>query len=486
MNQLPIPVLIGSEPPEHWDDIEARQRQFEEEAAPWLQQQLRPAIAKPDLDWSALGFEPRWVGSDTADCAVALDPSTFSGQGADEFSRFRKGAESRREIALVISPIGDLEVESRNIRSVFGPPGGSVSIGQTFTSIAGRLLGKEAKVRLSASIGDADGDLARRLLSLSLAPRWRSLSLSGAVTESIYGREQHAPEGTLLPILETELGEPVVAAWLSPDGVERRYIVPVETPWPPLLQWLLAQALPEFIPGTMRRARRQLGTDVRLMTRGERAARTALAEFEAGYAARKEGLERQLEEAESASSTIRDGLLYGSGQQLVDAVRAVLESAGVTVVDLDQHLGGTKNADLLCTYGSHSRLVEVKGVSGNPSESLYQDLIRHLREWSSLPESRVIDGGALILNYEHRKAPQDRSRQPYTRQEFLAARAEPIVTTLDLFDAWREEDHEAVRRLLFGRAAQQAGAPTIEATPLPPVVEQTIPEKRPRRLFGWR
>ena len=80
MTQLPIPVHVGCEPSEHWDGIEARQKQYGEDAAPWLQKQRRPAIAKPDLDWSALGFEPRWVGSDTADCAAALEPAAHSVQ----------------------------------------------------------------------------------------------------------------------------------------------------------------------------------------------------------------------------------------------------------------------------------------------------------------------------------------------------------------------------------------------------------------------
>jgi hypothetical protein len=56
MTQLPIPVHVGSEPLDHWDDIEARQRQFGEEAAPWLQKQRRPTIASATLDWAALGF----------------------------------------------------------------------------------------------------------------------------------------------------------------------------------------------------------------------------------------------------------------------------------------------------------------------------------------------------------------------------------------------------------------------------------------------
>jgi hypothetical protein len=67
MTQLPTPVHVGSEPPTYWDDIEARQREFGDEASPWLQKKRRPAVASATLDWGALGFEPRWVGFDTAD-----------------------------------------------------------------------------------------------------------------------------------------------------------------------------------------------------------------------------------------------------------------------------------------------------------------------------------------------------------------------------------------------------------------------------------
>lgn len=484
MTQLPIPVHVGCEPPDHWDDIEARQKQYGEDATPWLAKQRRPTVASPDLDWAAFGFEPRWVGSDTADCAAALQPSIYSGHGADEFTRFRQGAKSRGEIAVVISPIGDLDEESRNVRNVFGSTVASVSIGQSFTSINGRLLGKEARVRLSADLGDADGDLAQRLLSRIPAPRWRSLSLTGTVLESVYGREQHAPEGTLTPILETELGEPVVAVWTSPDEVERRYVVPVETPWPSLLQWLLEQAMPEFVSGAVRRARRQLGADVSLMTRAERAARTALAELEADYVLHRGELERQVKDAEMAASTIREGLLYGSGEQLVDAVRSVLESAGVTVIDLNERLGDSKNADLLCTYGGGSRLVEVKAASGSAPERAYQDLVRHLREWPSLPDSVPVDGGALILNHEHRRVPADRSRRPYTRPEFIAAQTEPVIPTLALFDFWREGDAEGIRRLMFGPSVVGEAPPQEVGSVSVATVESVSAAPRRRRWFG--
>jgi hypothetical protein len=34
MTQLPVPVHVGSEPPASWDDIEARQTEYGEDASP--------------------------------------------------------------------------------------------------------------------------------------------------------------------------------------------------------------------------------------------------------------------------------------------------------------------------------------------------------------------------------------------------------------------------------------------------------------------
>ncbi|MBN9606713.1 MAG: hypothetical protein J0G30_08895 [Actinomycetales bacterium] len=482
MTQLPVPVHVGSEPPEHWDDIEARQRQVGEDAAPWLQKQRRPTVATADLDWTRLGFEPRWVGFDAADCAAALQPSVYTGRGADEFDRFRRGAESRGETAVVVSPIGHLE---DGPFSIFQGDG-TVLIGGTNTSISCQRIGKGARVRAAADLGDADGQLARRLLSSNPAPVWRSLSLSGAVLESVFGREEHAPEGKLLPILETELGEPVVAAWVSPDGVERRYVVPVETPWPLLLSWLLEQALPEVVPGAMRRARRTLALDEDFMTRRERHAHAALAALETDYAARRLRMGLELEEAQSAAVGVREGLLYGTGKQLVDAVRSVLESAGITVTDLDEQLGDTTNADLLCTHGGGARLVEVKSASGSAPERAYQDLVRHLREWSSLPGSIPVDGGALVISHEVRSVPLERSAKPYARPEFLAAQTEPVISALDLFAAWRDEDTGTIRELLFGRASGSAMRSPTAADASARIDEPSASSTVRRRWFGSR
>jgi hypothetical protein len=483
MTQLPIPVHVGTEPPGSWDDIEARQREYGDQATPWLRQKRRPAVASPSIDWEATGFEPRWVGFDAADCTVALEPSIFHGQGADEFDRFRQGAQSRGEIAVVISPIGSLEDNPRNALAQHDD---SIYLGRFDSSISSRPLGKGARVRAAGGLGDADSLLALRMLSCNPAPQWRSLSLNGMTPYEPYNDRVDRPaQGTLVPIVETELGEAVVAAWESPDGVERRYVVPIETPWALLLQWLLEQALPEYVPGAMRRARRPLASDQDLMTHRERSARTALTNFEVEYAARRSDLERDLEDARQAASVVREGLLYGTGRQLVDAVRSVLESAGITVVDLDEKLGGTSNADLLCTYGGRRRLVEVKSASGHAPERAYQDLVRHLREWPTVQGSVPLEGGALVLNHELRTFPLERSPRPYNRPEFLAAQVEPVITTMELFAAWREEDLDAIRRLLFDPVAEPAERTPDDGIPSAAFAESSAPDAGRRRGF-WR
>jgi len=482
----PIPVHVGHQAPREWDDIEARQRAYGEEASPWLLEQRRPAIAASELNWFDAGFEPRWLRSDTSDCAAALQPSVDSGQGAAELARFRQGVKSRNELALVIDLIGRLDDESRTTHNVFGPPSSTVFTGDDDTLISGTLLGKEARVRPAADLGAADAQLALLLVTANPAPRWRGLSLVGsAVSPRDNRQEECSARGVLVPIVETELGEPVVAAWVSPDGLERRYVVPVETPWPLLLTWLMEQALPVFVPGALRRARRQLAADVFLMTVAERMARDALADLEEDYIVRRRELTEQLDSAVTAASPIREGLLFGSGHQLEDVVRSVLESAGIVVLNLDETLGGTKNADLLCSYAGRARLVEVKSAGGSAPERAYDDLVRHLREWPGLADSVPVDGGTLVVNHERRKLASERRRAPFARPEFLTAQTELVVTTLDLFDAWRHEDAATIRRLVFGPSTDGSDeAEELEAPP--PPRPQTVADRGVRLWLARR
>jgi hypothetical protein len=186
------------------------------------------------------------------------------------------------------------------------------------------------------------------------------------------------------------------------------------------------------------------------MTPREREASEALKKLEQDYRTTKDSLRAALSKARDDADQIRDGLLYGTGKQLVETVALVLDRAGIRTVDLDAMLGGTRNADLLCSYQGRARLIEVKSSAGSPSEGVYGDLLHHLREWPSLPEATPVNGGALILNHERRKDPLDRSPEPYTRPEFLAAQTEPILTTWKLFEAWRDERWDRIRAAIFG------------------------------------
>ncbi|MFH8500520.1 hypothetical protein [Streptomyces coeruleorubidus] len=144
-------------------------------------------------------------------------------------------------------------------------------------------------------------------------------------------------------------------------------MIPDGTDWDNVLGWLVQRALPQYVPGALRRARSPFFVDPDLQSAGEQAARQALEDLEERFADEKRLLEQALREAKEKVEPVRYGLLYGSGSELVDAVAQVLSDAGLRV-DLDQELGGSRSADLLVSADAvpARRLVEVKGVSGPP------------------------------------------------------------------------------------------------------------------------
>lgn len=447
-----IPVHVGSNSPELWSLAEARDAEPTSSVVARLRDQQRPPIACSDIDWEAAGLSPRWLQAESVECAAALQPGTYYAAGQEESERFRDGAKGRGETALVVSTMGTLKKDGTPATRSLFDGGDLVMLGNVASYIAGELLPAGGSVDLAADLSEADKDLARRLKNSGSHIRWRRLSLVGPSEEGRLGPRILPAEGKLVPILETELHEPVAAVWLSPDGIERHYVIPVETPWPSILEWLTAQGLPAFVPGAMRRARRHLSADVDMMTKREGELHAALSALKREYDDEQARLSEELVIVEREASSTRDGLLYGTGDQLVAAVRAVFEFADLTVVDVDDLLGGTKNADLLVTFGNRSRLVEVKSARGKAPERAYDDLVRHLNAWPYLAKSVSIEGGAFVINHEHKQLPSDRERKPYARPEFIQTAAEPIVTTLTLFDAWREEDRDLIRSLLFAAA----------------------------------
>lgn len=116
------------------------------------------------------------------------------------------------------------------------------------------------------------------------------------------------------------------------------------------------------------------------------------------------------------------------------ALRAVFESAGIAVTDLDAHLGGTRSAGAAVRTCRGRTARRGEAASGDASERAYEDPTRHLRMRPTLPGSRPVDGGALLLNHECSEVPQERTPRPYRRPEFLAAQREPVITSLELLE----------------------------------------------------
>jgi hypothetical protein len=288
--------------------------------------------------------------------------------------------------------------------------------------------------------------------------------------------------GTLLPILVDNLGAPVVAVWVSPHEDQRIYLIPVQTDGNAVLDWLVTQALPQYIPNALRRARSPHLVDPALQTTAEAAAREAIAELEATYATERDRLEQDLGAARSHADPIREALLYGTGRVLEDAVATVLRDAGLTVSNLDEELG-TESADLLAIHGSDRRLIEVKSASGNAPEKLVGALTRHVETWPSLRPDEPVDGGVLVVNHQYRKHPNDRSDRIYERAAFVDSLAVEVIGSRDLFTWWAAGDWAAIRAAVLGVAA-----PTTAPAPATPesVGEERANGMAPRRRWPWR
>lgn len=419
---------------------------------------------------------------ESSDCAVALSPGHFHNQGNEEMKRLLAGARQRGELALVVTVVG--QVKEERPRNVFGPGDASVHLGDLFTSVGGRRLPAGTRPEIAPGLSGADRDLAIRLLTRPADAPWWSLQLRGvhlARGDGSGSEEHHAPEGELHPILVDALGDPVVAAWSSPAGDQRWYVVPDGTGWDKVLGWLVHRALPEYVPGALRRARSPFFVDPDLQTAGEQSARQSLDELEAQYAEEKQRLEQTLREAEEKAKPVRYGLLYGSGSELADAVAQVLTAAGMNAVDLDEELGGTKSADLLVSAeGASARLVEVKGASGPAQESFIGQLQRHLETWPQLRPDIPVSDGVLIVNHQHKLHPSERSADVYMRPEHLASLASlpvTVISAVQLFNWWRAGDWAAIRSAVLG----PAGTGVPEAAPAELAQQQT---DRPR--WPWR
>ncbi|MGN2642423.1 hypothetical protein ACTD5D_40875 [Nocardia takedensis] len=466
---IPIPVHVGlpdpSSPSEDGASGSARRPQKAVETR-------RTPLAADGVDWQQLGVEPRWLDAETVECVAALEPRRFSGSGRNEFSRLLDGAEQRGEMALVISMLGRAG-DDNSVRSVTTAADDSLFLPGFQGSITARRLPVGARPQLADGLSAADRDLGNRLLGRGDGAQWWTLALANTALESGtgYGVQKVFPlPGALEPILIDPVGKPVVAAWVPAHRNQRWYIVPDAIKWSSVIDWLVQQAIPYYIPDAPRRFRTAGFVDPAWETPREQQARQAIAAMEIQHVEERAQLEAERDAARQEAEGVRDGLLWGSGGELVRAVDQVLSDAGISTIDLDVGEKGTWSADLLANVEGPTRLVEVKSESGRAKESLVGDLLKHLGTWRTERPGEPVGGGTLIVNYQRKIAPEQREPQVYSRQEFVKSLTVKVVGSINLFRWWKDSDWPAIREAVLGELTppgdnRSAANATPEAAP---------------------
>ena len=265
---VPVPVHIGHplpSPDATLDDAAITKRPLRGN------QVRRSALDKVTIDWEKHEVEPRWIGADTVDGVVALQAGHSFNRSDRERDRFLAGAAERGETALLISMLGYADDDTP--RSVMRPGagGGTVDLVAPLNYVHGTRLPPGTKAKLAADLAPAEQDHAKRLLARPTNATWWGLSLRSHTVEPSSGPPETYPvAGELRPILIDALGQPVVAVWVAPDEHVRWYIVPDEINWDTVLDWLVHQAIPAYVPQAARRHRTSSFVATDLLTPAER------------------------------------------------------------------------------------------------------------------------------------------------------------------------------------------------------------------------
>ncbi|MFF9705406.1 hypothetical protein ACF1FE_30190 [Streptomyces griseofuscus] len=143
----------------------AQMEEPDPQAADYVRKLLAASAKYAGISWTEHGAEPRWLDMDTSTCAAAINPSHFSGDGAEEFDRFLSGAASRGEPALIVATMGTADDDDDRMRSVFGRPGSGVDFRHYNGALIGKRLLAGAEVCLAPDLDAADRDLGLRLVN---------------------------------------------------------------------------------------------------------------------------------------------------------------------------------------------------------------------------------------------------------------------------------------------------------------------------------
>lgn len=148
-----------------------------------------------------------------------------------------------------------------------------------------------------------------------------------------------------------------------------------------------------------------------------------------------DALAEEKQEAWDSDEFLRD-LLTGTGRSLVLAAKRALEELGFeNVVDVDEEEPGDEdNEDLRLEIDGHSVLIEVKGISGHPSDAKANEVAkyipRRMKQWGKTEVS-----GVTLINHQRFKEPANRANPPYRDTHVQKAKKDDVVlmTTWDLF-----------------------------------------------------
>lgn len=236
------------------------------------------------------------------------------------------------------------------------------------------------------------------------------------------------PERMTTPLLQEELGQPLVlAALFELVGVEKQdddsafWLPQIAREF--LREWLLfafshwRTTAPDVFPenAEWKKAEKWASPE-------EKSSKAALADFDREEAQRRDQVERErtqfvnaVSAAEPAGNAWRE-LLTATGEPLVQAVASALEQLGFVVIDADalpEHKGAKKE-DLRVRDGDWTALVEIKGYSGS-AKSNDLDQVRRAAHSFGIRERREPDALWYIPNVE-------RDTDPRMRGQALAGR----------------------------------------------------------------
>jgi hypothetical protein len=352
----------------------------------------------------------------------------------EDLDRFLQGCRIRDEVALVV-----VELFPSAGTLSYGNPN-TVTLRPIGLDVTSTPMPSGVSARLAPGLRGPDKDLAIRIKNMRPPPDW--MRVVDLIPKT---------EGELTPLLVDSVEAPLAQAWVTADGHQRWYLVPPGCDWSSLLSWIAHNAVPVFTPSAIYRVRPTEALPPELLTPEEEEAREQIDELESQFAATRERLQQDMDQAAAIANKIRAPLLFGRDDDLKRAVAAVLDSSGFMVEDLDE-LGGTWSADLLAESDDGRWLVEVTSSSGNPSEEEWGKLKGHMGLWLSQRPDQPLDGGVLIVNNNKSMLPTERPT-PFSRRAFLDALDGPVIGTVALFRWWRDSDFERIRKAVSGPPA---------------------------------